>query len=85
MDVDVFAGVSVILLAKVMFLCIGSVELVKAVADQDWRKAAVIMTSALVGLLAGSTLEGIDGATGLLIGLSASGAITTVQNVGHKV
>lgn len=81
---NVFIGVDAGTVMRVLLLCIGSVELVKAVADQDFRKSAIISVSALVGWLAGVFLAGIDPVSGILIGLSASGTITALQNVAQK-
>lgn len=83
--VNVFTGIDVTVVMRVMLLCIGSVELVKQVlVVKDYARATTILVSALVGLLAGVLLEGIDATSGLLIGLTASGTITALQNVGKK-
>lgn len=81
---NLFVGIDVTVLIRVLLLCVGSVELVKTLARKDYVKATTIMISAIVGLLAGTMLEGIDPVSGLLIGLTASGTITALQNVGQK-
>lgn len=82
--VDIFAGLNAILVAKILFLGVGSVELVRSAFDNNWRTFATILVSALICGIAGLSLDGIGFLAGVLIGLTASGVITTAQNVGSK-
>lgn len=73
-------GVAITLLTTMV---IGATELVKRLFDRDARGAAIIGVSALVGALGGLFLfEGVGLALGIVVGLSASGLVTTVQKLG---
>ena len=65
-------------------LVMGGAELIKRLFDKDWRAAAIIASSAVIGGLAGMSL-GITILQGIAFGLAASGYITLVQNIGKKV
>ena len=64
-------------------LVMGGAELIKRLFDKDWRAAAIIASSALIGGLAGMAL-GITILQGIAFGLAASGYITLAQNIGKK-
>ena len=64
-------------------LVMGGAELIKRLFDKDWRAAAIIASSAVVGGLAGMSL-GITVLQGIAFGLAASGYITLAQNIGKK-
>ena len=64
-------------------LVMGGAELIKRLFDKDWRAAAIITASALIGGLAGMSL-GITILQGIVFGLAASGYITLAQNIGKK-
>ena len=64
-------------------LVMGGAELIKRLFDKDWRAAAIIASSALIGGLAGMSL-GITILQGIVFGLAASGYITLAQNIGKK-
>ena len=53
-------------------LVMGGAELIKRLFDKDWRAAAIIASSALIGGLAGMSL-GITVLQGIAFGLAASG------------
>lgn len=75
------SGVAVTLLTT---LVIGATELIKRIFDRDYRAACIIAASVLVGALGGSLLfEELGIAIGMVIGLSASGLVTTVQKFGQ--
>jgi hypothetical protein len=69
-------------IAIVTFLCVAVVKLVDELFNKDWRGAAKIAGSAVVGLIAGHFVHGVGGLDGLAIGLSASGLITGLSFVG---
>lgn len=64
-------------------LVMGGAELIKRLFDKDWRAAAIIASSAVIGGLAGISL-GITVLQGIAFGLAASGYITLAQNIGKK-
>lgn len=64
-------------------LVMGGAELIKRLFDKDWRAAAIIASSAVIGGLAGMSL-GITVLQGIAFGLAASGYITLAQNIGKK-
>ena len=64
-------------------LVMGGSELIKRLFDKDWRAAAIIASSAVIGGLAGMSL-GITVLQGIAFGLAASGYITLAQNIGKK-
>lgn len=61
----------------------GVVELVKRAFDKDWKAVATIIGAGVAGALTGFLLT-ISPLIGAVVGLSASGYITIMQNV-HKV
>lgn len=62
----------------------GATELVKRIWKHDYQSAVIIGISALIGGLAGVfVVDGLDFATGLIAGLSASGLVTIGQKVGE--
>lgn len=61
---------------------IGFVQLVKSAFDRDYRSVIIITGSAVIGGLAGLlSIQGVDVSTGIILGLSASGAITGLQEI----
>lgn len=64
-------------------LVMGGAELIKRLFDKDWRAAAIIASSAVIGGLAGMSL-GITVLQGVAFGLAASGYVTLAQNIGKK-
>lgn len=73
-------GVAVTLLTTMV---IGATELVKRLFDGDKRGAAIIGVAAVVGALGGALLfEEVGLALGIVVGLSSSGLLTTVQKFG---
>lgn len=63
----------------------GVTELIRRIAGKDWQGAAVIAASAIVGALAGAlNVNGLDVASGILAGLTASGVITVISKFGHN-
>lgn len=82
MDLSILGIDPVTALLLVGFV-MGFVELVKALFDTDWRKAAVIAVAGVAGAVVAWPL-GLNVIMGAVAGLAASGAITLVQNVGSK-
>lgn len=69
----------------VPFMVAGFIELVKRAFAKDWQTVVIIAGAGIVGGVCGYfELEGIDIATGVVAGLSASGLITVVQNIQQK-
>lgn len=63
-------------------MVVGVVELVKRLFDRDFRAATIIVAAAGVGALCGVFgIQGVDVATGIVIGLAASGVVTVAQKV----
>ena len=84
-DVSGILAASGVAVALLTTLVIGATELVKRIFDRDYRAACIIGVSALVGALGGLLLfDELGLAIGLVVGLSATGLITTAQNVGKK-
>lgn len=73
---------------EVLFITItvaGFVQLVKSLFDGDYRSATIITGSAVIGGIAGFLqVQGIDVATGIMAGLSASGLITVSKAIGGQ-
>lgn len=66
-------------------LVIGVVEFVKRLFDKDFRGAAIIFAAAGVGAACGVfAIEGIDIATGIVLGLAGSGLVTVAGKVGSR-
>jgi hypothetical protein len=62
---------------------IGFTQLVKSAFDRDYRTVVIITGSALIGGLAGVLrIEGIDIASGIVAGLTASGVVTLAVGIG---
>lgn len=73
-------GVNAAALAALTFLVVGVVELLKRLFGKDWQAVATIIGAGLVGAIF-APQAGITWFQGLLVGLSASGLITTVSRV----
>lgn len=70
-----------IVAAILLGMVAGVVELIKRAFDKDWRACAIIIGAGATGALTAFALE-IGVLMGAVIGLSASGYITLVQNFG---
>lgn len=69
--------------ALVVGLVTGVVELVKRAFDRDYRAVAIIAAAAVTGGVCGYFgVEGIDVATGLVVGFATSGLVTIATRVG---
>ena len=68
-------------IASLGLAIVGAVELVKRLFDRDFRAAAIVAVSAVVGALLAPQLD-ILWFQGMLIGLSASGLVTTASYIG---
>lgn len=79
-----FSNIDPLALAALTFAVAGVVELLKRLFDKDWRTAAVIAVSAVAGAVLAPQAGDITMFTGALVGLSASGLITTVSHFGSK-
>ncbi len=77
-----FSNVDPAVVAAIGFAVAGVTELVKRLFDRDFRAATIIATSAVVGaLVAPQAGPNITWFVGGLIGLSASGVITTLSYI----
>lgn len=66
-------------------MVIGVVELVKRLFDRDFRAACIIAAAAAVGAAAGVFhVQGVDIATGIVIGLAGSGFVTIAAKVSKE-
>lgn len=66
-------------------MVIGVVELIRRVQKQEWYAVLTILASAGVGALCGVfAVEGITVATGIVVGLGASGVVTVSNAIGTK-
>lgn len=64
---------------------IGFTQLVKSAFDRDYRTVVIITGAAAIGGLAGFLrIEGVDVATGIVLGLAASGVVTGLQAAGGR-
>ena len=69
--------------ALLTLFVIGGTELVKQAYAKNWRAVSIIVVAALIGGIGGAFLLPVIGiAPGLAVGLSGSGLITGVQNIG---
>lgn len=71
-----------VVLACLLGMVAGTVELIKRAFDKDWRAVAIILGAGVIGTLAGLVC-GISPLVGAVVGLAASGYITIAQNVGY--
>lgn len=70
--------------AALTFLAIGGTELVKQAFARNWKAVVIIIVSTLIGGLSGWLLLPVIGGTaGLVLGLGASGLVTSAQKVGQ--
>lgn len=77
-------GDPVVAASALVFFVIGAVELVKQAFAQNWKAVVIIGVSALVGGFGGLLVLPVIGwVQGMIIGLSASGLVTTVQKTGQ--
>ncbi len=73
-------GVAVTLLTTMV---IGGTELVKRLFDKDYRAAAIILVAVVIGAIGGVLLFPTVGlALGIVVGLSATGLLTSLQKFG---
>lgn len=70
--------------ALLLGMAAGGTEFVRRIFDKDYKAAAIIAVSAVIGYLGGTFLLPVIGpAVGLVTGLSASGYITGLQKFGQ--
>lgn len=63
-------------------MIVGVVELVKRAFDVDIRAVAIILAATTVGAVCGYLgVEGLDVATGIVLGLAGSGVVTVADRV----
>lgn len=63
-------------------MVVGVVEFIRRIQLKDFYAAITILASAGVGALAGlMAIQGIDVATGIVVGLAASGLVTVASKV----
>lgn len=79
---DVTVSLSPIAYAILTFLVIGAITLVRKLYTKEYEDAAIIVVATLIGGLAGHYMVGVGGLLGLLVGLNASGLVTTAIKFG---
>jgi hypothetical protein len=63
-------------------MVVGLVEFIKALFDRDYRTAVIIAGAASVGALCGAfSIEGLTIATGIVIGIGASGVVAVAKKI----
>ncbi len=70
-------------IAQLSFAVVGAVEFIKRLATKDFTTAAVILTAGVVGALLAPQIS-VTWFQGLLIGLGASGVVTTASYLGGR-
>lgn len=88
MDITIL-DISPVLIALAIGTVAGVIEGIKRVFDKDWKAATIILASGVVGGLLGLLLPfnealGMSVVMGLVVGFSATGYVTIVQNIGEK-
>lgn len=76
-----FNGIDGVALALLAFAVVGAVEFVKRLFDRDYRGAAIIAVSVLIGAVCAPYAGSVTHFQGALIGLQASGLITTASYI----
>ncbi len=76
-----FDNISPLAVMLLGFAIAGVIELIKRLFDKDYRAATIIVGSAIVGALLAPFAGDVNWFQGLLIGLQASGLITTVSYI----
>lgn len=79
----IFAELTALQIAVIVGATIGAVELVKNLFDKNFRAAVVIAAAAVAGGLIALPV-GAEWYLGMLVGLSGSGVITSLQNIGTR-
>ncbi len=78
-----FSQVDPVALASLTFAIAGVVELYNRLVAKDWKTAGTIAVAGIAGAVLSHFVGGsVSWFTGLLIGFSASGLISTVQHFG---
>ncbi len=70
-------------IAQLSFAIVGVVEFVKRLFDKDFRTAAIIIAAGIAGALLAPQIS-VTWFQGLLIGLGASGVVTTASYLGGR-
>lgn len=70
-------------IASLTFAVVGAVEFVKRVFDKDFRSAAIIVVAGVVGAILAPQIA-VSWFNGLILGLGASGLVTTASLIGSK-
>ena len=73
-----------VIVAVMLGMVAGVVELIKRLFDKDWRSVAIIVGAGVAGTLTALPL-GVNPLIGAVVGLASSGYITIVQNFGKDV
>lgn len=79
---EISLAVSPVAVGVITFVTIAVIKLVDDAFAKDWKTAVKIIGAALVGALVGHFTTGVGGFNGMLVGLSASGLITTAAILG---
>lgn len=74
-------GVDAMTAVIITGVVMGTVELIRRLFAKDWQAAAIVLSSAVVGGVAGAIL-GLMPLQGIAFGLAASGYITLAQRIG---
>lgn len=77
---DFLSTLDPIKVAMLTFAVIGSVKLIGSLFEKDYKAAITIVVSALVGAV-GAPFVGVAWFAGLVVGLNASGLVTTATRV----
>lgn len=80
---EILNAIPPLTVAIITFAVAGIVELVKRAFDRDWRAVSTIVLSALVGGAIGFSME-TTFVIGAVFGMSATGLISALQNVGKR-
>lgn len=70
----------------ILVAVIGFTQMVKSLFDRDYRSVVIIIGAAAIGAFAGFLhVQGVDIATGIVLGLGAAGVVTTAQAIRSQV
>ena len=80
---DFLSSVDPLQLAALTFAVVGAVKFVNSLYDRNYRTASTIAIAAVVGAILAPATGDITWFNGLLLGLNASGLVTTVSKIGQ--
>lgn len=79
---EFLSQVDPVALGALTFAVVGVVQLVKSVMEKDYDTAVIVAVAGLAGAVLAPFAGNISWFVGLLIGLNASGLVTTVTRLG---